>query len=169
MTREGLRTWYNGYHTQTGDRVYNPRSVVAALTNNNLGNYWTSSGPYDEIFYYVRENTDAVRETLALLVSGVPVPAKVHEYAATSMELKTRDEILSAMVVYGFLNYENGCVSIPNKELMERFADMLQREPSLGYIHRLARESGRMLSATRAGDTKTMEEILELKVDHTSL
>lgn len=161
VTREGLGTWYNGYHTQTGERVYNPRSVVAALTNNNLGNYWTSSGPYDEIFYYVRENTDAVRETLALLVSGVPVPAKVHEYAATSMELKTKDEILSAMVVYGFLNYENGCVSIPNKELMDRFADMLQREPSLGYIHSLARESGRMLRATKAGDTKTMEEILE--------
>lgn len=161
VTREGLRTWYNGYHTQTGERVYNPRSVVAALTNNNLGNYWTSSGPYDEIFYYVRENTDAVRETLALLVSGIPVPAKVREYAATSMELKTRDEILSAMVVYGFLNYENGCVSIPNKELMDRFSDMLKREPSLGYIHRLARESDRMLRATRAGDTKTMEEILE--------
>jgi len=25
--------------------MYNPRSVVLALTNNNIGNYWTSSGP----------------------------------------------------------------------------------------------------------------------------
>lgn len=38
------------YMTKSGERIYNPRSVVLALTNNNLGNYWTSSGPYDEIF-----------------------------------------------------------------------------------------------------------------------
>lgn len=78
-----------------------------------------------EAFYYVRENTDTVRDELALMVSGVPVPAKVREYAATSMELKTKDEIFSVMVVYGFLNYEDGCVSIPNRELMEKFADIL--------------------------------------------
>ncbi len=47
VTRDGLREWYDGYHTKSGERVYNPRSVVMALTNNNLGNYWTSSGPYD--------------------------------------------------------------------------------------------------------------------------
>ena len=38
VTREGLRLWYDGYHIRQGERVYNPRSVVAALTNNNLGN-----------------------------------------------------------------------------------------------------------------------------------
>lgn len=31
VTREELRTWYDGYHTKSGERVYNPRSVVLAL------------------------------------------------------------------------------------------------------------------------------------------
>ena len=161
VTREGLRIWYDGYHTKSGKRIYNPRSVVLSLTNNNLGNYWTSSGPYDELLYYVRGNMDAVRDDLALMVSNVPIPSKIQEYAATSMELRTKDEIFSAMVVYGFLNYENGCVFIPNKELMDQFADMLRKEPSLGYVHRLAAESERMLRATKAGDAKTMTKILE--------
>lgn len=165
VTREGLRMWYDGYHTKSGERVYNPRSVVAALTNNNLGNYWTSAGPYDEIFYYVKENTAAVRDDLALLASGMSVHAKVREYAATSMSLNTKDEIFSAMVVYGFLNYEDGCVSIPNKELMDRFSDMIQKEPSLGYVHRLAEESDRMLQATKAGDTDTFPGLLRLLTD----
>lgn len=39
VTRNGLQTWYNGYHTFSGERVYNPRSIVASLTNNNLCNY----------------------------------------------------------------------------------------------------------------------------------
>ena len=160
ITREGLRAWYDGYHTKSGERVYNPRSVVLALQNNNLGNYWTSSGPYDELFYYIGANVDSVKEDVGLLLSDIAVPARVREYAATSMELKTRDEIFSAMVVYGFLNYENGCVAIPNKELKDKFAEMAEKESSLGTVYNLVRESGRMLAATKAGDTKTMTELL---------
>lgn len=165
VTMEGLRTWYNGYHTASGERVYNPRSVVLALSYNHMENYWTSAGPYDEIYYYIEHNVDDVRDDLALMVSGISVPTKIREYAATSMDLSTRDEIFSAMVVYGFLSYEDGKTGIPNQELMEKFADMLQKEPSLGYVYRLAKESKRMLRATIEGDTKTMAEILELAHD----
>ena len=161
IAREGLRIWYDGYHTKSGERVYNPRSVVLALTNNNLGNYWTSSGPYDEIYYYVQHNIAAVQDDLAQMISSISVPAKISEYAATSMRLSTKEEIFSAMVVYGFLTYENGCVSIPNKELMDRFNEMLMKEQSLGYIYQLAQKSEKMLSATLAGDTDMMTEILE--------
>ena len=149
IRREDLRYWYD------------PRSVVYALQYNHLENYWTSSGPYDEIFYYIEKNTADVRDDIALMVSGISVPAKIREYAALSMNLQTRDEIFSAMVVYGFLSYENGFVSIPNKELMDRFDDMLRKEPSLGYVYRLAKESERMLRATLDADAETMAEILE--------
>ncbi len=165
IEREELRRWYDGYATPSGVRLYNPRSVVLALSNNSLDNYWTSSGPYDEIFYYIRNNVDSVRDDLALLVSGTRVAAKIQEYAATSQNLKTKEEIFSAMVVYGFLSYENGTVSIPNKELMDKFSDTLRREVSLGYVYQLVRESEKMLRATLAGDTGTMEQILELAHD----
>lgn len=161
VTRKGLRDWYNGYFTKSGERVYNPRSVVFALQFNNLANYWTSSGPYDEIYYYIRNNISDVRDDLALMISGESVTAKIQEYAATSMNLSTRDEIYSAMVVYGFLSYLNGKVCIPNRELMEKFDELLVKNESLGYVYRLAKESEKMLKATLAGDTLTMERILE--------
>ena len=148
ITREGLRIWYDGYQTPSGKRLYNPRSVVCALSDNQLSNYWTNSGPYDELFYYVRKNVDDVRDSIALMAAGESVPAKIQEYAATSMNLRTKDEILSAMAVYGFLCSRNDRVSIPNKELMDKFIDMIQKEPSLGYVHNLAKESERMLKAT---------------------
>ncbi len=34
------------------------------------------------------------------------------------------------------LNQEKGYVSIPNKELMDKFAEVVQREPSLGNVHK---------------------------------
>lgn len=165
VTRDDLRKWYDGYATPTGVRLYNPRSVVLALSNNSIDNYWTSSGPYDEIFYYIRNNIDSVRDALALMIAGERVVVKIQEYAAASQNLRTKEEILSAMVVYGFLSYENGTVFIPNKELMDKFSDMLMKENSLGYVYYLAKESERMLRATLAGDTDTMEQILELAHD----
>lgn len=160
ITREGLKLWYDGYHTASGVRMYNPRSVVFALKNNQFSNYWTSSGPYDEIFYYIQNNIADVRDDLALMVAGERVEAKVQEYAVTSTELETRNQIYSAMVVYGLLTYEAGEVFIPNKELMGKFEELLQEKSSLGYVHQLAKASARMLKATLAGDTETMEEIL---------
>ena len=117
VSREGLRYWYDGYQAVSGKRLYNPRSVVCALSDNQLGSYWTSSGPYEEIFKYIGANVDAVRDSVALMVSGTRVQAKVQEYAATSMRLKTRDEIFSAMVVYGFLSYGKRVCKDPEQRI----------------------------------------------------
>lgn len=81
----------------------------------------TSSGPYDELFYYVRHNIEEVRDDLALMVSGERVPADIGQFSAVSMEINSRGQIYSAMVFYGLLTYENGEVFIPNKELMDYF------------------------------------------------
>ena len=161
ITREELRTWYDGYCTAKGKRIYNPRSVVCALTDNELSNYWTSSGPYDEIFYYIRNNIQDVRDDIVLMVSGERVPIALQGYAVTGTELKTKNQIYSAMVVYGLLTYENKMVSVPNKELMDKFNELLLNNDSLGYVYSLARESERMLAATLAGDINIMADILE--------
>lgn len=165
LTRGGLKSWYDGYYSKSGISLYNPRSVVTSLKNNNFGNYWSSSGPYDEIYYYIENNVSAVRDDLAVMAAGNAVSVKVWEYAATSMKLQTKEEIFSAMVVYGFLTYRNGKVSVPNRELMDKFTVMLRKEPALGYVYRLAKESTRMLKATLSKDTDTMAEILSLAHD----
>ena len=165
ITREDLREWYDGYVTASGSRLYNPRSIVSALRDNQLGSYWTNSGAYDSVFSYMKENVEGVRDDLAIMVSGGRIEARIQEYAATAKELNTKNQIYSAMVVYGLLTYEDGEVFIPNKELMKKFDELLLEHESLGYINRLARESSRMLKATLLGDTKTMAEILKFAHD----
>lgn len=165
ITRDSLTLWYDGYYTAAGDKLYNPRSVICALTDNQISSYWTSSGPYDEIFYYIRNNIEAVRDDLVLMVSGEGVDAEIQNYAAVSMNLNTKDEIYSAMVVYGLLTYEDGKVYIPNREIMGQFKRMLVSKDSLGYVYSLAKKSETMLKATIAGDVETMAEILKFAHD----
>lgn len=161
FTRQELRIWYDGYYTAAGTRLYNPRSVVLALTDNQLRNYWISSGPYDELFYYIRHNVEDVKDDLVLMISGERVSADIGQFAASSMEIHSREHIYSAMVVYGLLTYENGKIAIPNKELMDKFNELLLTKDSLGYVYQLARKSEQILPATIAGNTMQMEEILE--------
>lgn len=87
----------------------------------------------NEIADCVEHNVDAVREDLVKLVAGVPVEARLNGYSAVEQQLDTRDEILSAMVVYGFLSYYDGKVRVPNRELMEKFERVLARE-SMGEV-----------------------------------
>ncbi len=165
ITREDLRFWYDGYHTAGHVSLYNPRSVVSALMNNHLSSYWTRTGPYSEISRYIVNDVDGVKRDLALMVDGESVRADIEEYAATEPLLTTKDEIFSAMVVYGFLNFDQGKVRIPNKELMDEFERTIRREKNLGYVYNLACLSERMLEATLNGDTATMEEILQTAHD----
>ncbi len=102
-----------------------------------------------------------MREDLALMVSGERVEARMQEYAAASARLDTKDQIYSAMVIYGLLTCEAGEVWIPNKELMLKFEELLLNRESLGYVYRLAKESSKMLKATLAGDTTEMARILQ--------
>ncbi len=37
ITREELAYWYDGYHTAAGEGMYNPRSVVCALSGGKDG------------------------------------------------------------------------------------------------------------------------------------
>ncbi|MEZ3486101.1 MAG: ATP-binding protein [Lachnospiraceae bacterium] len=160
FTRDDLRIWYDGYYSAGKERLYNPRSIVCALTDNQLRNYWTSSGIYDSIFHYIKNHENDMQDDLAILFAGECIPSDIQEYAATAMQLDTKDEIYSALVVYGLLTYKEGLVSIPNHELMDSFASMMKKERSLGYIYNLANVSRKMLSATLSGNTQEMAEIL---------
>ena len=102
-----------------------------------------------------------MRDDLALMAAGERIPLKIQEYAAMLLELNTKQQIFSAMVVYGLLTYENGKVFIPNKELMDKFNELLLNKDSLGYVHQLAVKSEAMLQATLKGDTATMSRVLE--------
>lgn len=125
---EELTHWYDGYYLSDGRHLFNPRSVSFALSDGVCLNYWTETGPMNEIADCIEHNVDAVREDIVKMVAGIPVEIELLGYSATELQLNTRDEILSAMVVYGFLSYYNGQLRIPNHELMIKYQRVLSRE-----------------------------------------
>jgi len=73
-------------------------------------------------------------------------------------------KLYSKMVTYGFLTYCNGKISIPNKELMEKFKEALDKKNGNGYYKNMKNLSDEMLKDTLNKDIEKM--CLNLKNAH---
>lgn len=160
LSMSELKDWYNGYRTCNGFQVYNPRSVALALNQGICQSYWTNTGPMDEILYYINNDIDAVKNDIVQMTSGIPVKVKLKGYGAEQINLNNRNQILSAMTVYGFLSYYDKTLQIPNKELRIKFDETLE-DKSMGEISKVIMQSNEMLDATLRKDTLTMERIIQ--------
>lgn len=164
VSYEELEKWYDGYYLSSGEHLFNPRSVNFSLIDGACQNYWTETGPMNEIADCIEHNVDEVREDIVKMVAGIPVEVDLQGYSAAELQLNTRDEILSAMVVYGFLSYHDGYLKIPNHELMEKYQRVLARD-SMGEVKEIVDRSKEMLNATLDCDEKKVAEILEVVHD----
>lgn len=160
LSYEELAQWYDGYRTSGGAHLFNPRSVNKALARGACLNYWTETGPMNEVADCVEHNVDQVKEDIVKMVSGIPVEAELNGYSAVEQQLETRSDILSAMAVYGFLSYHKGELRIPNCELMEKFQNVLSRD-SMGELKEIVETSRQILHATLAADEAKVAEMLE--------
>ena len=153
--------WYNGYYDTLGNRLYNPRSVSDALGGHYCTSYWTETGPFNEVSDLISNNTEDIRDDIVNMISGNPIEIYFDEqFSAERLTLNTRDEILSAMVIYGFLSYHDGYLSIPNKELMIKFKQALMKV-EMGFITKLAKQSRELLIQTIEGNSEYVAKIIE--------
>jgi len=159
LSMDELREWYDGYKIQ-GIDLYNPRSVVYALRKGFCQSYWTSTGPMDEILYYIKSNISQVKNDVIQMVSEVPVEITLTSYSTEKLSLETKEQIFSMMTIYGFLTYHDQLIEIPNKELMLKFNEAI-KDDCMDEISRLVLQSNDMLKATLNKDTEKMAEIIQ--------
>ena len=156
-----LEEWYNGYITPNGIKIYNPRSVAIALKNGYCENYWTSTGAMDEVLFYLKYNIADVKNDVIEMVAGNFIDITIdEEYRACQREPRTKEEIYSAMIIYGFLSYYEGTIKIPNKELKKEFEKALKDE-SFGDVMQMVKKSEATLKATLKEDSETVSKVID--------
>lgn len=148
LTMDEIQDWYNGYVLHDGSRLYNPRSVVCALEDGTCQSYWTRTGKMDEVLFFLKYNIAEVRDDVIKMVNGTPVMVSIEEeYSAGQGAPQNREDIYAAMIIYGFLSYNDGELRIPNRELMIEFQKAL-KDDGFGYVAELVRNSDAVLHAT---------------------
>ena len=189
MEFDEVSKWYDGYritdYIPVGKRkefrigeysdhkisVYSPLSVVKAMTNGIVDNYWNKTETYEALADYIRMDYDGLKDTVALLMDGGRVKVSLKSYQNDMTTFQSRDDVLALLIHLGYLGFEgdeaegridseHGEVFIPNSEILEVFRTSTESSEWLDTFESF-RISQELLKATWNKDAEKVAELIE--------
>ena len=189
MDYQDVSSWYDGYritdYIPVGKRkafrlgnysehklcIYSPLSVVKAMQNGIVDNYWNKTESYEALAEYICMDYDNLKETIALLMDGGRIKVSLKTYQNDMTTFHSKDDILALLIHLGYLGYEGeetegrisseyGEVFIPNKEILEEFKASTESDEWAGIFEQF-RKSQELLKATWERNEERVAELLE--------
>ena len=115
---EQMKEWYNGYNLD-GIAMYNPLSVVRAVSTKRFQQYWTVTGTYGDIDDLICKNFDGLREDIIRMLSGNRIPVEVDNSINDLQIFEDKEQVITALIHLGYCAYDEDTQEayIPNKEI----------------------------------------------------
>ncbi len=155
-------SWYDGYMLKKFKHVYNPKSVVEAMSCQDFENYWTSTETYEALKVYMDMDFDGLRADIVKMLGGEHVKVNTRSFQNDMRNFKTKDDVLTLLIHLGYLGYDSQAKEafIPNKEIVEEFENAM----SVGgwpEVMKVLKASERLLEDTLLCDEKRVAEGLD--------
>ncbi len=153
-----MARWYDGY--QIGDtHIYNPKSVVDALTWKKFKSYWTGTETYEALKIYIERNFDGLREAVLEMLGGGQCMIDPTIFQNDMTTFYTKDDVLTMLVHLGYLTYDekSSMVSIPNLEVEQEFVRAV-KVGGWGRLMETLNRSEELLKSTWAMDADAVAE-----------
>lgn len=149
--------WYDGYRFRRVRHIYNPRSVVAAMQNRVLSNYWTKTETFEALKIYMDMDFDGLRADIVRMLGGEQAKVNTLNFRNDMRNLESKDDVLTLLIHLGYLGYdcEKEEAFIPNKEIAREFENAM----SVGgwpEIMRILKASEKLLEDTIGGDAESV-------------
>lgn len=103
-----MQKWYDGYTFSRVKSVYSPNSVMEAVKNEEIGNYWTQSETYESLKLYIELNEDGLKESVVQMLGGARVRIDAGTFQNDVTTIRCRDDVLTLLVHLGYLAYDYG-------------------------------------------------------------
>lgn len=162
MDFEETSSWYDGYQFKRFRHIYNPKSVVEAMSCQDFSNYWTSTEVYDALKVYMDMDFDGLRGSIIQMLGGGRARVSTRSFRNDMRMLETKDDVLTLLIHLGYLGYdaEKKEAFIPNKEITEEFENAMSVS-GWPEVIRILRASGQLLQDTLNGDADRVAEGLD--------
>ena len=155
-------SWYDGYIFTKFRHIYNPKSVVEAMSCHKFSSYWTSTEVYDALKIYMDMDFDGLRSDIVHMLGGGGIKVNTRSFQNDMQNFKVKDDVLTLLIHLGYLGYDSEAEKafIPNREIIMEFENAM----SVGgwsEIMRVLRESEKLLEDTLNGDERSVAEALD--------
>lgn len=170
MNFDSVKTWYNGYLID-GEHMYNPNSVIQAITDHSLESYWKDTSAFETINQFITLNFDGLKDDVIKMLSGGRTRVNTGRFKNDLSVIKSKDDALTALIHLGYLGYdsERKNAYIPNYEIATAFQSAIE-DGNWHEIAEIITQSENLLWATIDNEPEKVAELIELAHDsYTSL
>lgn len=117
-----IEKWYDGYRVG-GLHLYNPKSVIDALTWQEIQSYWTGTETYEALKVYIDLNFDGLKKAVTMMLGNGRCRINTRKFQNDMTTFKTKDDVLTLLLHLGYLTYDHETreVFIPNREIEQEF------------------------------------------------
>ena len=144
--------------------VFNPNSVVKAVTKHKYDNYWVATSALEAITLYIDANIAGILEDIKALLKGEKeVKVDVLNYNNNVEHFATKDEIFTYLIHLGYLAYDptKGTCHIPNGEIRGAWLRIMSNAKGFEPIAQMIETSRKLIEATENGDKETVAKALD--------
>ncbi|MBR4095750.1 MAG: AAA family ATPase [Oscillospiraceae bacterium] len=161
MSVANMKKWYDGYKV-SGYDIYNPQSVVQAITERSFDNYWTKTETFEALQLYIKLDMDGLRQSVIKMIAGEHIKVNTGKFQNDMVTLNSADDVLTLLIHLGYLTYDFDTKTawIPNKEVQQEFINCIE-DGGWEEVMNSLRQSDELLSATLACNNNRVAEILE--------
>lgn len=117
------KRWYDGYHFKKAAHIYNPKSIVDAVTEQEFHSFWNSTETYEALQIYIDCDFDGLKDAIVLMLGGGSCRIDIGSFQNDMTSLKSKDDVLTLLIHLGYLAFHESAqtVLIPNEEVRNEF------------------------------------------------
>ena len=160
MSFEETKKWYDGYRVN-GLSIYNPKSVVTAMTSKVFDNYWTQTETYEALKVHIYRNENGLRDKIIQMIAGEKISVNTKKFQNDMYSFESSDDVITLLIHLGYLTYDFDTKTawIPNKEVQEQFISSIE-DRGFENVMEAIRSSDKLLKHTLARNSEKVSEMI---------
>ena len=166
LSHQELKDWYEGYKLN-GIDIYNPNSVVSAVSDGVCQSYWSGTSSNEEVVRLINMNYDGVKDDILHLIEGGTIQFDCASFQNDMVSIENKNDVFSLLVCLGYL----GCVDdgenyrrayVPNKEIKTALTSLVKTQPWFNSMPVIERSEALFNAITALDGDRVAEIITEI-------
>ena len=136
ISHQELKEWYEGYKLN-GIDIYNPNSVVSAISDCKCKSYWSGTSSNEEVVRLINMDFDGVKNDILNLIEGGKVVFDCGNFQNDMVTIENKNDIFSLLVCLGYLgcsdiakgqNNQLKLAYVPNNEIKQALMGIIKNQ-----------------------------------------
>ena len=157
-----LEAWYDGYQIGDEPSIFNPNSVMQAVSRGRCRSFWAGTAAFNVVSDYIGMNFEGLKDDIISMLAGSRCEVDPTGFQNDLKEVHSRDDVLTVLIHLGYLSYdwrESECY-IPNYEVAGEMVNAV-KAVKWQHVADALQQSKQLLKATIAGDEEAVARALE--------